>query len=491
MGDTQSTDSHRTQPLNTMLKCTLTKLMLAALFLAIAASSSSDLEPTSSDVVPEAEVLRQVIEDGAADDASYGKLHRYGNELVDVDLEASFLQAQQTVDKQDGNACRKLAEASKTEVKKAVEVAQKAVDDAAHRKTCATVGEVAVNTAQLAVDAAAKEKKKAKKKYDDAVGTKITWSFKFDQLEGPGHCGIFYDSQAYKNTAAKVAPAKEAYIKAKGATEAASKALKEAKTDYQAELEVADKKLAKTNKEAWVQAAHLICILEGKSMDQCNVPPLPALKTNLPAKVADAKCMSQCDPKSDGKHRMSYLRYKDIVYTADGISKESWRKAGGTAPGNGAQWACQATGPFGYFYEGRSMNIMAANTGGQALGLNSFAKCTKMGFMPLCHSNDEFAAAGKCLFIGKLVADNGQPWGAKKLFPGNQDSPSRYQGWYNKHFSASCAYPKASDGRILCNSYMTTAKTQYNTKVGGWNGHNLAVLCASPQYGADAKKKKD
>merc|ERR1711998_63311 len=145
-------------------------------------------------------------------------------ELVDVDLEASFLQATQFVAKKDDNACRKLAEASEEEVKKAIEVAQKAIDDGAHGKTCATVGDVAVNTAQLAADKAKKDEEKAKKKYDDALGTKISWTFKYEQLE-PGHCSIFFDSQDYKDAASKVAQTKEAYIKSKGAAEAADEAL--------------------------------------------------------------------------------------------------------------------------------------------------------------------------------------------------------------------------------------------------------------------------
>jgi len=48
-----------------MLKCTLTKLMLAALFLAIATASSSDLEPTSSDIVPESDFLQSAVDEDA------------------------------------------------------------------------------------------------------------------------------------------------------------------------------------------------------------------------------------------------------------------------------------------------------------------------------------------------------------------------------------------------------------------------------------------
>jgi len=228
-------------------------------------------------------------------------------------------------------------------------------------------------------------------------------------------------------------------------------------------------------------------------MDKCKVPPLPTLKTNMPGKVAKAKCMSQCWPDNNDRYNSQYNKYKDIVYTTSGMTKKSWRNTPSGTAAQGSRF-CQATGPYGYYYEGRSMNIVQLRTNPKALSVNSFDMCTKMGFMPLCRSNDENAATGKCLFIGELIAGNNKPWGAKKLFPGHKDSTTRYKGWYNKHFACACAYPEASESKkkspkILCNSYMTTDKTRYSNIIGGWGGEHQAVTCVSPQYGAAAKKK--
>jgi hypothetical protein len=149
-------------------------------------------------------------------------------------------------------------------------------------------------------------KKKADKAYDDARNTDVNFgSRKFNTLT-EGQCATFFNSAAYQNAKKKVADAKKAKDAAAGtvtgtktslqaAKDAAVVAVKKCQCNaYKAHskaLTDANAKVVSSQTKAWTKAAHLKCVLDGKTTNQCTVPTLPKVKAvTMAAGVSASKC---------------------------------------------------------------------------------------------------------------------------------------------------------------------------------------------------------
>merc|ERR1712164_166808 len=123
-----------------------------------------------------------------------------------------------------------------------------------------------------------------------------------------GNCNTFFGSTAYTNAKKKVADAKKKKEEAAGKVTQAQKDLKAAEDSAKADVKTcqcdtyknhqkaladANAKVKAANTKAWTEAAHLKCVLAGKTTNACTVPPLPKVKaTSLAAGVSAGACSS-------------------------------------------------------------------------------------------------------------------------------------------------------------------------------------------------------
>merc|ERR1719253_1962604 len=98
---------------------------------------------------------------------------------------------------------------------------------------CPKEGQDAVAAMQGKLAAAQNTKKAKDKAYNDALNTDVNFGTRKYSSLTKGQCGTFFNSAAYKNAETKVKSA---------------------------------------NTKAWTKAAHLKCVLDGKTTNQCTVP---------------------------------------------------------------------------------------------------------------------------------------------------------------------------------------------------------------------------
>lgn len=113
-----------------------------------------------------------------------------------------------------------------------------------------------------------------------------------DSLDGSS-CSSFYNSGVWKKSKAKRDAAFKTVEKAKGslttasaglvtAVKAAASAVKKCqcgvKKLHEASLLKANADAVTANEKAWTKAAHLRCVIDGKSTSQCTVPSIPKVK---------------------------------------------------------------------------------------------------------------------------------------------------------------------------------------------------------------------
>merc|ERR1711871_511188 len=148
--------------------------------------------------------------------------------------------------------------------------------------------------------------KGATKKYNDALNVDVDFGKrKFNSLT-EGNCGTFFNSAAYTSAKKKVADSKKRKQEAEGkvtqakkdlaaAEEAAKISVKNCQCDtyknHEKALADANAKVKSSNTKAWTKAAHLKCVIAGKTTNQCTVPALPkVVATSLAAGVSSGAC---------------------------------------------------------------------------------------------------------------------------------------------------------------------------------------------------------
>jgi len=220
--------------------------------------------------------------------------------------EEAHAKAAAFLEKAGANACSKLSDATAQEVKDNVKAQQAILDKIDKGANCPKRGQAAVNTMKDKLKAAENASKDATKKYNDALNVDVDFGKrKFNSLT-EGNCNSFFNSAAYTSAKKKVADAKKKTQQAAGKVTQAQKDLKAAEAAAKSEVKTcqcdtfkahqkaladANAKVKASNTKAWTEAAHLKCVLAGKSMSSCTVPPLPKVKaTSVAAGVTGGAC---------------------------------------------------------------------------------------------------------------------------------------------------------------------------------------------------------
>jgi len=227
-------------------------------------------------------------------------------------MEQSYAEAKETVRMmqargQNDNACRDLAEATEKEVKDNVKTAQELMDKSDRGESCKDEGKPAIKQAEDAKKEADDKYKDAKKKCEDAKEAQVDFpSYALSSLT-EGQCGQFFASSAFQDAKSKRTTACDASKKAEGEASQAKKDVEKAKEaaktlvsacqckvwqKHEESLKEANEKFDQSNIKAWTKAAHLKCVLDGKTTDQCTVPPLPKVKA---VKLADGVSGDKCE----------------------------------------------------------------------------------------------------------------------------------------------------------------------------------------------------
>jgi len=252
------------------------------------------------------------------------------NEYIHPDDEAHAT-AQRKVNEllQSGKSdadCRKLAKSTADDVIKSVAAQQAALNKMGRGSQCNVEGSSLIAAAEKSKSTAESNLKSKTTAHTNAKAKKFNFGdFSYNTLT-EGQCGTFFNSAVWKSAKASVAAAKSAMDKAQGAVAQAKKDLADAKATAAkmvATCKCNVKKLhAKTitdfnssvnaaNMKAWKLAAHLVCVLDHKTTNQCTVPTLPTVK----AVTLDAGVSTACAPtfvKTAGQN-CAAAGFKDIM----------------------------------------------------------------------------------------------------------------------------------------------------------------------------------
>jgi len=230
-------------------------------------------------------------------------------EVINASPVEDFLQeASEMVQQKGKNACEDLANATEKEVKTSVESEQAVLNKINTGSGCPNEGQAAVAAAKKAQASSESKKKAADDALAAAKSATINFGdFVFSSLD-KNNCNTFFQSNVYTTAEAKVTAATLAQAKAAGeVTEAkksvqiaiseAAKAVKKCQcktyTFHEKALSDANIKVAAANKDAWTKAAHLKCVLAGKSTNNCNVPAMPKVAA---VPLASGVTKSKCSP---------------------------------------------------------------------------------------------------------------------------------------------------------------------------------------------------
>lgn len=213
-------------------------------------------------------------------------------------MEASYNDAKDTVtallqEGKEDSACRNMAKATADEVTSSVEAQQKSLAGMDNGDSCNDEGQDLIDTANQNQMDADKAKADANKALNDAKSDKFNFGdFDYNSLT-EGQCGTFFNSQTWKDAKGKVTAAQSTYNTKAAEATAATKAVQTAKEEAEsmvrtckckaskaldAALESLNKDAKDANTKAWNKAYHMQCVLDGKTSNNCNVPPpLPHL----------------------------------------------------------------------------------------------------------------------------------------------------------------------------------------------------------------------
>merc|ERR1712159_752016 len=289
MGELRSCLSS-TYTMNATTKCILFFALASVVYAQVGIT-----EPDEDAIVPEA--AQEVAPMEFVDEEALQRMN-----------EEAHAKATSYLEKAGSGACSKLSDATAQEVKDNVKAQQAILDKIDKGANCPKRGQAAITTMKGKLTAAENASKDAAKKYNDALNVDVDFGTrKFNSLT-EGNCNTFFGSTAYTNAKKKVADAKKKKQEAEGKVTQAKKDLKAAEEVAKASVKVcqcdtykahekaladANAKVKASNTKAWTEAAHLKCVLAGKTTNACTVPPLPKVKaTSLAAGVSAGACSS-------------------------------------------------------------------------------------------------------------------------------------------------------------------------------------------------------
>jgi len=263
-------------------------MSMKIVFLLALAVSAYALPSTEDSVVPEETVL---VETAPA--------------IANIQEMARVHEEAEAYLKQNGqNACKSLADATEKEVTDNVAAEQAILNKIDTGANCPNEGQASVKAAEQDLKNAEDDKKKADKALDDAQNADVDFGKRKYNGLSKGNCNTFFNSQAFQEAEQKVNAAKNAATSAAGKVTQAKNAVASAKAaakkdmkkcqcnaykQHEAALKASNKKVADANTKAWTKAAHLECVLAGKTTNQCSVPALPKVNAVTMAAGVDSK----------------------------------------------------------------------------------------------------------------------------------------------------------------------------------------------------------
>jgi len=255
------------------MRCTILAVSLSVLFVS-----------ASFDVVPE--------------DSLY--------ELDDDLSEAHATVQQMTSEGKSDKDCRELVTETRKEVTTNVDSCQKLMNGLPNGSQCEGLGQAAVKAATEAKSKADKHYKHTTTEVTKASSATVDFGSRVYSSLTYGKCESFYSSGAYTTAKTRYTSAVTAQTKAKGAVEEAAKAVTSA-------IEAAKKEVSKclcqtkndhnkafatntaadsANQKAWNFACKVECVLDGKTVCQCNAAP-KCKRAKVTAAVTAEKCSEE------------------------------------------------------------------------------------------------------------------------------------------------------------------------------------------------------
>merc|ERR1712072_722093 len=249
-----------------------------------------------------------------------------------VDAEA-YAEAEEYRSTHGDGACRTLADATEKEVRDNVRAQQAILNKIDKGDQCHKEGQDAVRSMKAKLKSAEKKHKDADAEYNKALVAKVDFGrHNFNSIK-KNDCSRFFSGASYTQREAHVKKTKDKRTSAAGAVTQAKKSLAAAEeaavvaarkcrcrafTNHASALDAANKKVKDANTKAWTKAAHLKCVLAGKTTNQCSVPALPKVNAvSLHSGVNSGACSSwigkvaQCRQGYvlGGNHALSYKLY--------------------------------------------------------------------------------------------------------------------------------------------------------------------------------------
>jgi len=277
------------------MKCVL----FFALALAVAAYAQNEVVPEMAEAVKVAPFLPSEVSEVAEPTTTF---------ISEEENDAAHAEADSLMAKAGAGACKDLADATEKEVQDNVKAQQAIMDKIEKGAKCPQEGQDAVNAMNGKLIAAKNDKTAKDKAYNDAMNADVNFGTRKYNSLTKGQCGTFFNSQAFKNAETKVNNAKKAKDAAAGKVTQAQKDLDAAKAAakiavrkcqcstfkaHEKALADSNAKVKSANTKAWTKAAHLKCVLDGKTTNQCTVPALPKVKgVSLATGVNGGACSS-------------------------------------------------------------------------------------------------------------------------------------------------------------------------------------------------------
>lgn len=244
----------------------------------------------------------------------------------------------------DDNACRDLAKASSNEVKNNIATQQKVLDGMSKGESCDTEGQDLIKAAKNALKDAKLDENTKKGKLEKAQNKKINFGdFSFNQLT-EGKCDSFFAQNVWKDAKQAVATAKKNHNNAKVQVKTATTAIETAKntalemvqtcrckalSELKKAVETMNNKGKSSYSQSWTKAAHMECVLDGKSPNQCTVPALPVIKMVTVSKAVLGAC-NYDGSWSSGAQRTGGQTAKGKKFTLYQMKERKFNKDDGT-----------------------------------------------------------------------------------------------------------------------------------------------------------------
>lgn len=238
---------------------------------------------------------------------------------VDIDLmqvSEAHTQAQEAVDAliqagNEPNECRVLAETEIKEIEVTVSNAQSALNAMDDGSSCPDEGQDDIKAAQAHKADADKAASEAAEVMASARSVSVQFPpQKFNSLK-EGECDQFFQMAAYLDAIAARKAAEDAAEQAEGAAKAAALILTTAEENARKAVNACQCRVKKAvenamaaaasnaaeNHDSYVKAKHMLCVLEGTPLAQCQTGEVPTVKEpTLAAGAEQAECSTPAPP---------------------------------------------------------------------------------------------------------------------------------------------------------------------------------------------------